>query len=112
MAKDLLGDPLPPTPSMTAPLPWRVYRMDEYDWWVARSLDEAKASYKHRTGVDDECIEDARELTDDELDTLHFIDTDADERPIKKSQRTFREELAQRVAAGLSKPEMFASTEY
>lgn len=100
------------TPGMTAPLPWRVFRMDDCDWWVARSLEEAKASYQHQTGVDDESIEDARELTEQEMDKLHFVDVDDRERPVKKSRRTFRVELAQRVGAGLSKPELFACTEY
>lgn len=100
------------TPGMTAPLPWRVFRMDDCDWWVAHTLEEAKASYQHQTGVDDEAIEDARELTEQELDKFHFVDVDERERPIKKSRRTFRVELAQRVAAGLSKPELFACTEY
>jgi hypothetical protein len=108
---DLLGDTSPATPAMDAPLPWRVYRMDDCDWWVARTLEEAKASYQHQTGVDDECIEDARELSDAELDSLYFVDTDDRDRPVKGTRRTFRVELDQR-AAWLSKPELFASTEY
>lgn len=109
---DLVGDPLPDTPSMTAPLPWRVFRMDDCDWWVAHTLEDAKASYQHETGVDDESIEDARELTDAELDKLHFVDTDEGGYPVKDSRCTFREELTRRVSAGLSKPELFACTEY
>ena len=102
---------------MTSPLTeenqsWRVFRMDDYDWWIARSLEEAKASYKNEVGVDDKDIEDARELTEEELDRLHYVDVDEGERPVKKSRRTFRAELAQRIAAGLSKPELFACTEY
>lgn len=97
---------------MTAPLPWRVYRMDDCDWWVARTLEEAKASYKHETGIDDEHMEDACELTDDEMQRLHFVDTDEADRPVKESRHTFAVELARRVSAGLSKPELFASTEY
>lgn len=93
-------------------IPWRIFCMDDCDWWVARTLEEAKASYKHETGVDDTDIEDARELTEDEMDSLHYVDMDDRERPIKKSRRTFRAELVQRVAAGLEKPELFACTEY
>jgi hypothetical protein len=110
--KDLLGNPMPETPPMTAPLPWRVFRMDDCDWWVARSLEEAKATYLHETGVDNEYVEDARELTDEEMDRLHYVDSDERDRPVKASRRSFRVELAQRVSAGLSKPELFASTEY
>lgn len=106
---DLLGDPTPETPSMTDPLPWRVFRMNDTDWWLARTLAEARADYLHQTGEDED---EARELTEEELDRLHFVDTDEDERPMKATRRPFREELAQRVSAGLSKPELFACTEY
>ena len=106
---------------MTVPLPWRVFKMDDCDWWMARTLEEARESYKHETGVDDEAIEDARELTDAELDKLTFVDTDERERPLRKSRRSFREELRQRVEFhqrlkaeyGIEpRPELFASTEY
>ena len=100
------------TTLITTPLPWRIFRMDDCDWWVARTLQEAKASYQHETGVDDESIEDASELTDEELDRLRFVDTNEAGHPIKDSRCTFREELARRVSAGLSKPELFACTEY
>lgn len=110
---DLVGDPLPETPSMTAPLPWRVFRMNDCEWWVARTLAEAKAHYLEYTGCsEEEAFDDAHELDDESLDRLHYIDVDESERPIKKSRRTFRAELAQRVSAGLSKPELFACTEY
>ena len=109
------------TPGMGAPLPWRVFKMDDIDWWLARTLDEARESYKRETGVDDEAIEDARELTDAEMDKLIFVDTDENERPVKASRRTFREELRQRVEFhermrvehGIEpKPEPFACSEY
>lgn len=109
------------TPGMTTPLPWRVFKMDDCDWWMARTLDEARTSYKHETGVDDEMIEDARELTDEEMDKLTFVDVDENERPDSKTRRTFREELRQRVELherlraehGIEpKPELFACTEY
>jgi hypothetical protein len=112
VSTDLVGDPLSETPSMTAPLPWRVFKMDDCDWWVAHTLAEAKASYQYETGVDDESVEDARELTDEELDRLRFVDTDEAGHPVKETRCTFREELARRVSAGLSKPELFACTEY
>ncbi len=107
---DLVGDPLPETPSMTTPLAWRVFHMNDIDWWLARTLDEAKSDYTRQTG--DEDLDDAYELTDEELDRLHFVDTDERERPVTKSRRTFREELAQRVASGVNEPELFACTEY
>lgn len=106
---------------MTAPLPWRVFRMDDCDWWLARTLEEARESYQHETGVSDEMIEDAREVTDEEMDKLTFIDMDEGKRIVGESRRSFREELRQRVELrerlkakhGIEpKPELFASTEY
>jgi hypothetical protein len=110
--KDLLGDPIPETPPMSAPIPWRVFQMNDCDWWIARSLDEALADYKLQTGYGpgDEEVEDARELTEEQLDSLTFHDSDEDDCP-NGITRTFREELARRVAEGLDSPEMFASTE-
>lgn len=109
------------TPDMTAPLPWRVFKMDDCDWWMARTLQEARETYQRETGVDDEAIEDSRELTDEEMDKLHFVDTDEGEQPVPGSRRTFREELRQRVELmqklkaeyGIEpEPELFACTEY
>lgn len=110
--RDLLGDPLPSTPAMTDPLPMRVFRMNDCDWWMARSLDEAKADYISQTGsTEDELCPDARELTEEELDRLRFTDTDEYERPIGKTC-SFRKELQRRIDAGVTRPGMFASTEY
>jgi hypothetical protein len=109
VSTDLVGDPLPETPSMATPLPWRVFRMNDCDWWLARTVAEARADYLRETGEDED---EARELIEEELDRLHFVDTGEDERPMKATRRPFREELARRVSAGLSKPEMFACTEY
>lgn len=109
--KDLLGDPLPATPSMTDPLTWRVFKVTDCEWWVARTLAEAIEDYTRTTGEPVE-PDDAHELSDADMERLHYVDTDDSERVLKDTRRPFREELAQRVAAGLSKPELFACTEY
>lgn len=111
MSRDVLGDQIATTPAMTDPLPMRVYAMNDCDWWMARSLEEAKADYCHETGsTEAELCPDARELTDEELDRLRITDTDENERPTGKA-RSFRKELQRRVDEGVTKPEMFASTE-
>lgn len=103
---------------MSAPLPWRVFYMNDCEWWCARTLQEAKEDAARTWGCSveqaekDGMYDDPYELCDAELDRLHYVDTDERERPVKKSRRTFRDELAQRVAAGLSRPELFACTEY
>lgn len=106
---DLFGDPLPPTPPMSAPLPWRVFRVSDCEWWLARSLDEARAHYREFTGEDID--EDARELTDAELCRLQFID-DPDRPLAKGRKRSFAKELALRISAGVDGPQMFACSEY
>jgi hypothetical protein len=110
--KDLFGTEHPDPPPMTAPLPWRVYCMDDYEWWVAKSLDEAKVAYAKDRMSDAEAaeyIEDAHELSDEAMDSLKFTDTDEHDEPTVT--RTFREELARRIEHGLSAPELFACTE-
>ena len=102
---DLLGDPVPETPPMDAPLPWKVFKLNDCDWWVARTLDEAIADYRHQCGAD-VSIEGEHELTDKELDRLMYCDEDC------KSRIPFRQALHDLVDAGIKKPEMFASTEH
>lgn len=106
--KDLVGDPLSPTPAMTDPIPWRVFYVNDMEWWVARSLDELKAAYIESTGVDD--FDETYEVEEKALDELRVALTDEDDNPSGESQ-TFRQLLAERVACGLSAPEFFAGYE-
>jgi hypothetical protein len=89
--------------------PWRVYWMNDCDWWIARSLDEAQSSYFHETGVDE--TEDVYELADEDMERLKIVEN-AELPHERRVCRTFKEELALRVSSGLSEPELFASTEY
>lgn len=106
--RDLLGDPIAPTPAMTDPLPMRVFAMNDWDWWMARTLDEAKTHFTRFTSVPIEDLADARELTDDELDRLRYVDESFE----PGQRRSFRKELQRRVDAGVTEPQLFASTEY
>lgn len=108
--KDLLGDPTAATPAMTDPIPFRVYQLNDYEWWMARSLEDAIADWCSVTGCTTEDCDDARELTDAELDSFRFFDEGVDESG-NTITRTFREELARRVAAGETEPQLFATTE-
>ena len=112
--KDLLGDPIVQPPAMNDSLPWRVFQLTDYEWWIARTMQEAKDDAARAWGFagahDPEAaeqLEDAYELSDQSLDTLIFEDDDQDP-PVR---RTFRAEIAHRVAAGLSAPELFAMEE-
>lgn len=135
--------------SVSAGSPFRVFEMNDCDWHVARSLEEAKASYLGQVCDDDENVREARELTEAELDKLTYWDSESRDpesfehwrcecgaqadgncrwngqayehhhgypagHVVMKniSRRTFREELAKRIADGLDKPESFATTEF
>jgi hypothetical protein len=82
----------------------KIFVLNDCDWWVAETLEQAKESYKLETGEDSD--DDARELTEEEMD--HHIITSED-----GVKRTFREELRLRTEDGtLFPPTLFASTEY
>lgn len=103
---DLLGDPVPEIPPLDAPLPWRIYKLNDCDWWVARTLEEAEASWQATCGPDEsETFEDAYELTDADMDRLKITDHDDPKAP----RLTFRQYLDQMKP---TRPDMFASTEY
>lgn len=89
----------------------KIFQINDCDWWVGESLDACIGDYIANYCDADSVDEDARELTDEELDSLFFTDTDCDERPTG-FKRTFREQLAVEIAAGGEFPRMFASTEY
>lgn len=83
-----------------------IFQMNEYDWMMARSLEEAKEKYPDF--VDPAEFVDEREITESELDRLTFYDENA----VKGSKRTFREELKRRINAGENYPQFFASSEW
>ncbi len=85
----------------------KVFRLNDNDWWVAESLEEAKADYLKVTGLtEDEAFDGEAELSDADLDRLHIFDEDF------RRTRSFRERLEQIAADPLeSVPGIFASTE-
>lgn len=84
----------------------KIFKMNDCDWWMAPTLDEAKAAVLAEYGPKyaDELIVDPVELTEADLDRLKYTQENG-------SKITFREELANRIKAG-AKTEMFASTEF
>lgn len=82
----------------------KVFRLNDCDWWMAESLEAAKADYTKETGLteEDEPFDDPHELDEETMDTLIFVDDGI--------KRTFREELARRIAIGDTLG-MFATTE-
>src|SRR5262245_12660810 len=104
--------------------PWRVYRVSDYEWYAARSALEALQCAAGDWGCKDAAAElgalledlEREGLADSEpeeadLDALRFTDVDENDEPCGEP-RTFLEELAQRIAAGLDEPELFAAAEW
>ena len=81
----------------------KVFKMNEYDWWMDNNLESAKENYTDFCDCYTEDVEDARELTDEELDRLRFV-KDEDGNP----ECSFREHMNELDQI----PHFFASTEY
>jgi hypothetical protein len=106
---DLLGGP-----------DWKVYAVNDCEWFVARSRDEAIAAAVEHWGCKsaEEAVkhhmldlDEVYELNDVELNALRFADSDEnDERT--GEWRSFKDELQRRVNSGLKEAELFACSEY
>lgn len=53
---------------------WSVYEMNDIDWVVARTLEEAREFYEGETGCDSDDMEDAKVVSPDELGRLTYRD--------------------------------------
>lgn len=98
-------------PTADSASPWHVYEMNDCDWWLARSPDEARQSavqyYGSQENNNDLVCAVPRELTAEEMDSLiYYPDGNRN-----GASHTFRQELAARVANN-PKPEFFATTEF
>lgn len=87
-----------------------IFQMNDCDWFIGESLEACRAEFAKNFDDDPIYTEDARELTDAELDTLKFSDRSDDGQD--ETTRTFRKQLAVEIANGGEFPRMFASTEY
>lgn len=81
----------------------KLFKMNDYDWWAARSIEEAVQDYKTFCGEDG--IKNPHELSEEEMNRLIFKDDDGE-------SRTFNEQLKKEIDRGAEFPCMFASTEY
>ncbi len=90
----------------------KIFYVDGVDWWVGESIESVQNALHDppHTMFDD--LEDVRELTGEELDTLIFTDTQEDDTPILESARNFREQLETEIKAGGEFPRLFATSEY
>ena len=88
----------------------KIFKMNDYDWWAANSLEDAVAdclsSYGCLPSDIDDVIEDPCEISSESLDRLMFTRDDG-------SKVTFRTELDAQLADAdnCPFPHLFASTE-
>jgi len=83
----------------------KVFRLNEYEDWAGRNLEEVKADYLRQTGIrEDEAFEDPGEFSDQAMDSEKFQTEDGE-------VITYRERLAQMIASGARFPAFFAGTE-
>jgi hypothetical protein len=55
----------------------KVFKLNDYEWWMGPDWDAVRDHYKQLTGLDDEeAFDDPRELTDREMLLTHFRDDD------------------------------------
>jgi hypothetical protein len=100
----------------------KIFQMSEHDWFAAETLDEAKQAVMKTFGPPaegqtveeffDEMLEgyEPHELTDEELSHTQFTEVDDYEESI--ASKSFRQKLAEMVAAGEKFPCIFASSEF
>ena len=86
----------------------KVFKMNDYNFIMAPSLEEATKFLLNDSDETEEDLEFAYELGEEELKAHTFYD-DIDNR-MESSKRTFREELDRRIKAGDS-TDHFAFTE-
>lgn len=87
----------------------KIFQIDKVDFIAAESKEEAIEYYKTiRDVYDDTPI---RELTQVELDTFKFVEAVYSE-DYNRTNKTFREKLAEMISAGEKFPTMFASSEW
>lgn len=89
----------------------KVFEMNDYDWMLANSKEEALEAY----AMDGDPVDDGevpRELDSDELHSLKvcydWVDEDGSE---QRETRSFYDELNARISDGVKKPELFCATE-
>lgn len=85
----------------------KIYAMNDCDWVVARSKEEAITFYKS-ISADPKDWQDAEEIDSSKLDRLRFCIEDSRSGPTI----SFRERLQQIVDSGEEVPDLFATTEF
>lgn len=97
----------------------KIFKLNDCDWWAGEDLDSVKSAYLREMDITDlqgieSAFDDPRELFDEEMDRLKFVDGDdpinADGTP--GGTLTFRAALSRCIERGDTFPQLFASTEF
>lgn len=84
----------------------KVFKLNDCDWYLANSLEEAIEVAMKDTGLPrDEVVDDPYELDEEQMNTVMFDNQDGSKWP-------FAVELQNMIEAGIARPGMFASTEW
>ncbi len=90
----------------------KIFAITDVEWFIGATLEDCiKEFQENYAGHDPELVAGAREVTEEELDTLLFTDSDENERPTGE-KRTFREQLAIEIANGGDFPRLFGTSEW
>ena len=80
----------------------KIFKMNDCDWWMDTDLESAKKNYIVFVEAEPESVEDAREMTEEELDNHVFHPDDDIGEPCSFRERFEEQDLV---------PQFFASTE-
>ena len=94
----------------------KIWQINDCEWYIgagtpesilAAYMEETGCTHEDATGDKDEM---PREISDEELDRLMYVDVDENEAPTNK--RTFREQMQKEIADGTTMPCLFGCTEF
>lgn len=106
----------------------KIYRINDCDWWMAESKEQAIADYRKNIEDDPDYSnpEEVEEISDEDMDRLRFVYHDVSENELVEYRQrfqsigvemddrnsvSFREEFRLQTKDG-AKSSLFASTEY
>ena len=92
----------------------KIFKLNDCDWYAAEDMESAIQQIMHDTdNAREDCVDCSRhELTDEEMDSLQFMDDREIDEDAEDGSRSFREQLELMVERGDSFPCLFATTEF
>lgn len=85
----------------------KIFQLNDCDWWAGEDLKSVKKVYAEEVDSDSDLTEDARELTEKEMNELVFADETG-----SGNGRSFKDQLKRLIDNGQEFPCFFATSEY